>query len=120
MDRGEQRVHEVREELREAEVATCKQIAFYGSTPAYRPVLESIGEGDMQNELNRMSKQGRWDEMGELVTPDILKEFAIIGEPDTISSQMKARYGDLVDRTSAAYANIPKDKRLAIIRELSS
>ena len=74
----------------------------------------------MQNELNRMSKQGRWDEMGELVTPDILKEFAIIGEPDTISSQMKARYGDLVDRTSAAYANIPKDKRLAIIRELSS
>ena len=108
------------EELREAEVATCKQIAFYGSTPAYRPVLESIGEGDMQNELNRMSKQGRWDEMGELVTPDILKEFAIIGEPETIPSQMKARYGDLVDRTSAAYANIPKDKRLAIIRELSS
>jgi alkanesulfonate monooxygenase SsuD/methylene tetrahydromethanopterin reductase-like flavin-dependent oxidoreductase (luciferase family) len=58
--------------------------------------------------------------MGELVTPDILKEFAIIGEPETIPSQMKARYGDLVDRTSAAYANIPKDKRLAIIRELSS
>ena len=108
------------EELREAEVATCKQIAFYGSTPAYRPVLESIGEGDMQNELNRMSKQGRWDEMGELVTPDILKEFAIIGEPETIPSQMKARYGDLVDRTSVAYANIPKDTRLAIIRALSS
>ena len=108
------------EELREAEVATCKQIAFYGSTPAYRPVLESIGVGELQDELNRMSKQGRWDEMGELITPDILKEFAVIGEPDTIAGQMKARYGDIVDRTSAAYANIPKDKRLAIIRDLSS
>jgi alkanesulfonate monooxygenase SsuD/methylene tetrahydromethanopterin reductase-like flavin-dependent oxidoreductase (luciferase family) len=101
-------------------VATCKQIAFYGSTPAYRPVLESIGVGELQDELNRMSKQGRWDEMGELITPDILKEFAVIGEPDTIAGQMKARYGDIVDRTSAAYANIPKDKRLAIIRDLSS
>ena len=104
----------------EEEVATSKQIAFYGSTPAYRPVLEGIGQGDMQEELNRMSKQGRWDEMGALVTPDILKEFAVIGEPETIPGQMKARYGDVVDRTSAAYANIPKDKRLAIIRELSS
>ena len=104
------------EELREAEMATSKQIAFYGSTPAYRPVLESIGIGDMQDELNRMSKQGRWDEMGELITPNILKEFAVIGEPETIAGQMKARYGDVVDRTSAAYANIPKDKRLAIIR----
>ena len=79
-----------------------------------------IGVGELQDELNRMSKQGRWDEMGELITPDILKEFAVIGEPDTIAGQMKARYGDIVDRTSAAYANIPKDKRLAIIRDLSS
>jgi len=70
--------------------------------------------------LSMLSEQGRWDEMGELITPDILKEFAVIGEPETIAGQMKARYGDLVDRTSAAYANIPKDKRLATIRELSA
>jgi len=107
------------EEMHKAEIATCKQIAFYGSTPAYRPVLESIGLGEMQEELNTMSKQGRWDEMGELITPDIMKEFAVIGEPDTIAGQMKARYGDIVDRTSAAYANIPKDKRVEIIRQLS-
>jgi probable F420-dependent oxidoreductase len=108
------------EEMREAEIATCKQIAFYGSTPAYRPVLESIGVGELQDELNTMSKQGRWDEMGELITPEIMKEFAVIGEPGTIAGQMKARYGDIVDRTSAAYANIPKDKRLEIIRQLSA
>jgi len=44
----------------------------------------------------------------------------VIGEPETIAGQMKARYGDIVDRTSAAYANIPKDKRLEIIRQLSA
>ena len=46
-------------ELAEAKVATKRQIAFYGSTPAYKPVLESIGAGDLQGELNTMSKQGR-------------------------------------------------------------
>ena len=59
------------EELEEAKVATAKQIAFYGSTPAYKPVLDSIDAGELQGELNTMSKQGRY-EMGTLITPDIL------------------------------------------------
>ena len=64
------------EELREAEVATCKQDCFLRiHTGLYRPVLDSIGVGELQDELNRMSKQGRWDEMGELITPDILKSL---------------------------------------------
>ena len=108
------------EEMAEATVATRKQIAFYGSTPAYKPVLESIGAGEVQGELNTMSKQGRWDEMGHLIDDSMLKEFAVIGEPETIAGQMKSRYGDLVDRTSAAYANIPKSDRLKIIAELSA
>ena len=107
------------EELKEAEVAAAKQVAFYGSTPAYKPVLDSIDAGELQGELNAMSKQGRWDEMGTLITPDILKEFAVIGEPNTIAGQIKSRYGDLIDRTSAAYANIPKSDRTEIIKELS-
>ncbi len=108
------------DELAEAQVATCKQIAFYGSTPAYKPVLDSIGAGELQGELNTLSKQGRWDEMGTLITPDLLKEFAVVGEPQTIAGQIKSRYGDLVDRTSAAYANIPKSDRKKIIAELSA
>ena len=107
------------EELAAAQVTTCKAIAFYGSTPAYKPVLDSIGAGELQGELNAMSKQGRWDEMGTLVTPEILKEFAVVGEPSTIAAQVKARYGDLIDRTSAAYANIPKSDREKIITELT-
>ncbi len=108
------------EELEEARVTTAKAISFYGSTPAYKPVLESIGAGELQGELNAMSKQGRWDEMGTLITPDVMKEFAVIGEPQTIAGQIKDRYGDLVDRTSAAYANIPKSERMKIIAELAS
>ena len=108
------------EELEEAKRATAQQIAFYGSTPAYKPVLDSIGVGDMQSELNAMSKQGRWVEMGQLISPDIMTQFAIVGEPDQIAGQIKARYGDIVDRTSAAYANIPKSERVKIINELSA
>jgi probable F420-dependent oxidoreductase len=108
------------DELAAATVATRKQIAFYGSTPAYRPVLESIGVGELQDDLNRMSKQGRWDEMGTLVTDDILSAFAVVGEPQTIARQIRARYGDLIDRTSAAYASIAKEDRQKIIAELSA
>jgi probable F420-dependent oxidoreductase len=107
-------------EIAEAKENTCRQIAFYGSTPAYRPVLESIGAGDLQGELNRMSKQGRWKEMGALITDDMLQAFAVIGEPGSIAGQIKSRYGDVIDRTSAAYANISKEDRVGIISELSA
>src|SRR5882724_7194044 len=52
--------------------AVCKQIAFYGSTPAYRPVLESVGRGELQSELNRLSKVGQWDEMGRRIDDELL------------------------------------------------
>lgn len=108
------------EALAAAEIATRRQIAFYGSTPAYKPVLDSINVGELQGELNTLSKQGRWEEMGELITPDILKAFAVVGEPQQIPGQIASRYGDLVDRTSAAYANIPRDDRKQIISELAA
>lgn len=108
------------EELATARVATCRQIAFYGSTPAYKPVLDSIGAGELQAELNAMSKQGRWQEMGNLITEDMLEAFAVIGEPGTIAGQIKSRYGDIIDRTSAAYAHISKEDRINIISELTA
>jgi alkanesulfonate monooxygenase SsuD/methylene tetrahydromethanopterin reductase-like flavin-dependent oxidoreductase (luciferase family) len=103
-----------------AKVATKRQIAFYGSTPAYKPVLDSIGAGHLQSDLNSMSKQGRWEEMGHLITDDILKEFAVIGAPSTIAGQIKSRYGDVIDRTSAAYASIGKEDRAKIVKELTN
>lgn len=108
------------EEIAQTKVATRQQIAFYGSTPAYRPVLESIGAGELQTELNAMSKQGRWEEMGELIDDTMLNAFAVIGEPGSIAGQIVDRYGDIIDRTSAAYAHIGKEDRANIIAQLTA
>lgn len=107
----------------EAEMAASKKaiterIAFYGSTPAYRGVLESIGVGELQTELNGMSKQGRWQEMGTLISDDILAEFAVIGEPSEIAPQMLNRYGDFADRTSASFPISDDHQRQEIIASL--
>ncbi|MDB5065818.1 MAG: putative F420-dependent oxidoreductase, family [Chloroflexi bacterium] len=80
--------------------AVRAQIAFYGSTPAYRPALEVHGWGDLQGELNTLSKQGRWAEMAELVDGSVLDAFAVQGAPDDIPERLLARFGDIVDRLS--------------------
>ncbi|MGH9306165.1 MAG: LLM class F420-dependent oxidoreductase [Acidimicrobiales bacterium] len=88
------------EQMAEASTAVRRQIAFYGSTPAYRPVLDLHGWGDLQTELNAMSKKGDWAGMGELVDDEILAAFAVVGEPDRIAPALRERFGDLVDRCS--------------------
>jgi probable F420-dependent oxidoreductase len=106
------------EDFKKAKRGACERIAFYGSTPAYRGVLESIGVGDLQTELNTMSKQGRWKEMGTLVTDDILNQFAVVGEPASIVPETKRRYGAIVDRTSASFDFVDAEKRKAMIAAL--
>jgi probable F420-dependent oxidoreductase len=97
------------EEYENARRGTKQQIAFYGSTPAYRGVLELHGWGDLQTELNRLSKQGGWVEMGELIDDDMLGTFAVAGEPEEIPGKLVARYGDIVDRVNfyAPYRSDP-------------
>ena len=98
------------EEYEAARRGTKQQIAFYGSTPAYRGVLELHGWGDLQGELNRLSKQGDWVQMGELVDDEMLAAFAVTGEPEEIPEKMLDRYGDVVDRLSfyAPYKSDPE------------
>ncbi|MGH8986926.1 MAG: LLM class F420-dependent oxidoreductase [Acidimicrobiia bacterium] len=98
------------EELERARQGTKQQIAFYGSTPAYRGVLELHGWGDLQGELNRLSKQGDWIAMGDLVTDEILETFAVVAEPEDVPRRLLARYGDVVDRISfyAPYKSDPE------------
>lgn len=106
------------EEFAASKKAAQERIAFYGSTPAYKGVLESIGVGELQGELNAMSKQGRWQEMGTLVTDEMLSEFGVIGEPGKIASQILARYGMFIDRTSASFPVSNDEERSKIIAEL--
>ena len=97
-------------ELERAAVGTRKQIAFYGSTPAYRPVLEMHGWGEVQDQLNALSKQGEWDKMGTLITDEILNTFAVVGLPEQIAPELNHRYGDVIQRISfyAPYSSDPE------------
>jgi probable F420-dependent oxidoreductase len=96
------------EEMAESAKGTRRQIAFYGSTPAYRGVLELHGWGDLQTELNMMSKQGEWAAMGELIDDEMLDAFAVVAEPDQLAAGLHERYGDIVDRLSF-YAPYQRD-----------
>jgi len=86
------------EDMAASVAATKQQIAFYGSTPAYRSVLELHGWGNLGDELNRLSKRGEWVQMGEILDDDVLQTFAVVAEPEDVAATVKARYGGLVDR----------------------
>jgi probable F420-dependent oxidoreductase len=83
-----------------AATAVRGQIAFYGSTPAYEGVLAHHGWGDLHTELNALSKQKRWADMGALVDDDVLSAFAVVAEPDAVADALLARFGGVVDRLS--------------------
>ena len=85
----------------EAEVDTIReQLAFYASTPAYRPILELHGWGDMGAELTRLSKAGRWSEMPHLITDEVVEAFAIVAPVNQVPEVLHRRLGDVVDRVS--------------------
>ncbi|SEH89925.1 probable F420-dependent oxidoreductase, MSMEG_2256 family [Mycolicibacterium rutilum] len=78
--------------------AARRLLAFYGSTPAYRPVLDVHGWGDLQPELNAMSKQGRWQEMAGLIDDEVLHTIAACGSPADIAAHIRDRVGGVSDR----------------------
>ena len=88
--------------------AVKTQLAFYGSTPAYRPVLELHGWGDLQTDLNALSKRGSWDEMADLIDDEILNTLAVVGELDDIAPMVLDRFGGVVDRFNF-YAPYPME-----------
>jgi probable F420-dependent oxidoreductase len=83
-------------------------IAFYGSTPAYRPVLEHHGWGALGDELHRLSREGQWQQMGTIVDDEVLHTFAAIGDVKTVATEITERYGDAVDRIQLG---MPADDR---------
>lgn len=85
-------------EFASADRETRAQIAFYGSTPAYRPVLELHGWGELGDELHELSRQQRWGEMSGLVDDTVLAEFAVVGEPDAVGAELSRRYETLLTR----------------------
>ena len=91
------------------EIATARQkargqLSFYGSTPAYRGVLDLHGYGDLQPELNRMSKQGKWLEMITLIDDDLFDILAVSGTPAQAGEKI-AKRNSFADRTTLMLYN---------------
>jgi probable F420-dependent oxidoreductase len=88
------------EELESAVAAVRSQVAFYGSTPAYEPVLADAGRAELHRRLHSLSREGRWDAMGDAVDDDTLELFAVVGGPREIRDAVERRYGKLADRVT--------------------
>lgn len=86
------------EQFEASAAAHRKQLAFYGSTPAYRKVLELHGWGDLHTELHRLSRLGQWDTMATLVDDDVLAAFAVVAELPDVADALVRRCAGAIDR----------------------
>jgi probable F420-dependent oxidoreductase len=112
---------ETEQEMEQSKRAVKTQVAFYGSTRSYRGVFEVHGWGDVCPQLHELSTQGRWAEMADLITDEMLEEFAVVSDYDGLVPKIKARWGGIITRTGFAIpVRKPEDEeRLRhMVREL--
>ena len=104
--------------MEKADKAVRQQIAFYGSTPAYRPVLELHGWGDLQPELNTLSKRGEWVKMGELIADEVLDAFAVVcpaGQGGRPGEGPLRRHGRPLQLLRAVQGRLPEEWAQAVL-----
>lgn len=90
------------------ERAVRQQIAFYGSTPAYRAVLELHGWGDAADRLHAASRRGEWTEMAGIIDDDMMDAFATFAEPGSLRETLSARFDGIATRICATIP-VPDD-----------
>jgi probable F420-dependent oxidoreductase len=73
------------------------RVAFYGSTPAYWPVLEVHGLQELGRKLNVMSKAGQWDAMAHEISDDVVRLFAAVGTHRELAGVVAERFGGAAD-----------------------
>ena len=97
--------------------AARAHLAFYGSTPAYLPTLACHGWDALHGELNRLSKQGRWQEMAGLIDDDVLETIAVVGPPGTpaaeLAAKLRARVAGIADGISLTHNRAPDPEHWA-------
>lgn len=89
----------------EAEVR--KQIAFYGSTPAYAEVLALLGHEELHKDLHRLSREGKWDEMARLIPEDVMEAIAVRAPMEGLAAELQRRYEGVYDRM-VTYSAFPR------------
>jgi hypothetical protein len=86
------------------------QIAFYASTPSYRPVFALHGWEEIAEKLSSHAARKQWGEMGDLITDDILEAFAVVADPADIPAALIERYQGLANRLTLYTPFIPGEK----------
>lgn len=76
------------------------QIAFYASTPTYRPVMALHGWGEIADQLGEHARGARWAEMSELISDEMLRTFAVVAPEQELGAALRERYAGLADRLS--------------------
>jgi len=107
------------EDLERSIAAARERIAFYGSTQAYKPVLDIHGWGELQGELHMLNRHHKKAEAAALISDDILHTIAIVGEPAQVVEQLRARLGGIISRTGFAVRGISDEalsEHLAALR----
>lgn len=109
-------------ELDAATLGVRGLLAFYGSTPAYRPVLDIEGWGDLQPELNALSKTGDVMGMVDLISEEMVETLAVRGTPEECTAELLRRFGDLTDRVCCYFPgyDVPLDQVSALAAGLAS
>ena len=106
------------EELETAIARVRDRIAFYGCTVAYRPVLELHGWGELQDELIPLNRAKRTDEMAALITDEIVETIALVGNPDAVVDEMRARFATFITRTGWSVPGLDADHQSELIQRL--
>lgn len=73
-------------------------LGFYGSTPAYRPVLEAEGRRELQADLHGAVKRGEWASLGTLLDDDLVSRIAVVGTPEECAAELLRRFDEHADR----------------------
>ncbi|MBW2292784.1 MAG: TIGR03617 family F420-dependent LLM class oxidoreductase [Deltaproteobacteria bacterium] len=103
------------QEFERVKLAARKQLAFYGSTPAYCPTLACHGWEDLHLELNRMSKEGRWDDMTDLISDEVLETIAVVGPREEVAQRIHERLDGIADGVSLTHNRAPDPSQWADI-----
>ena len=82
-----------------------QQIAFYASTPSYRPVMAHHGWEEAGEELSTLAARGQWEAMPTLITDEMLDTIAVTAPAPTplrglaeLATPLQERYAGLLDR----------------------
>ena len=100
-------------EMARSREAVREQLAFYGTTPAYRPVFDLHGYGDLHPTLKAMAAQGRWSEMAGLIDDELLETIAVVGEPHQIAPAIRERLDGISGSVSLVNNRAPDPRHFA-------